>query len=97
MKKIISIILVIHLLVIVGCNSQKRQIPKEYSFETSAINDTVTIQEIVEWCNSTEWTIEEAQHMDSLNEKYGLPVLCAERNLDTIINHYHIIFSTRRD
>lgn len=60
--------------------------------------DTVRIQDIVDWCNSDTLTVKEAQHLDSLNRVgQGLPVKCAERDLDTIINHYHIIFTTRRD
>ena len=92
-----QIILIAVLFLLIGCNNTKKQI---FQSETSVINntDTVTIQEIVDWCNSTEWTAEEAQHMDSLNkEGQGLPVKCAERDLDTIINHYHIIFTTKRD
>lgn len=61
-----------------------------------------TIQEIVDWANSQEWTEEEIAHLDSMNEAYrdapvviGYPVRGAERNLDTIVNHLRIHFMTK--
>ena len=41
------------------------------------------------------FTAEEAAHWDSMNARgAGLLIRGAERNLDTIVNHYHFIFIT---
>lgn len=37
-------------------------------------------------------TPEEAAHLDSMNEYAGVFVRGAERDLDTIVNHFHLIF-----
>lgn len=48
--------------------------------DTSDLNEITAILEIVDWANSQEWTKEEeAQHMDSLNEHYTLPICDAEK------------------
>lgn len=97
MKQIIYII--VTLLLIAGCNSQRKQIPTEQLSETPI--DTVMIQEIdsikytVDFLNSLEWTEEEIAHLDSLEN--NLVCKNAERDLDTIINHIKVIFTTRRD
>lgn len=56
--------------------------------------ETSTIDEMIEWANNQEWTEEEIAHFDSLNENYALLIRGAERELDTIINHYHFYFTT---
>ena len=53
--------------------------------------DTVTVAEVVEWLNEDTFSVEAAAEWDSANGDY-LPIRCAERYLDTIINHYHVVF-----
>ena len=56
-------------------------------------NDTVTVAEVVEWLNEDTFSVEAAAEWDSMNANGGyLPIRGAERYLDTIINHYHVVF-----
>ena len=62
--------------------------------DTSDLNEITAILEVVDWANSDTLTEEEAQRFDSLNENNSLLIRNAERELDTIVNHYHFIFIT---
>lgn len=88
MKKILPTFL---LLSLVGCCQTKTN-PLETVNDTLTTIPVTTIQEIVDWANSQEYTKQEAEHWDSLSELYAYPVRDAERELDTIVNHLRIHF-----
>lgn len=54
------------------------------------------IERVCQEFASDTLTIEEAAHWDSMNATMGgyLLIRGAERNLDTIVNHLHLIFIT---
>ena len=79
MKKLLGLLL---LCIVGGCNQQK-------DTRKSVIEDTI------EWLTSGTFTKEDAAHWDSMNAEGGyLLIRGSERNLDTIINHTHVIFIT---
>ena len=79
MRKILGLLL---LCIIGGCNQQK-------DTRKSVIDDTI------EWLSTGTFTEEEAAHWDSMNAEGGsLLIRGAERDLDTIVNHVHIVFIT---
>ena len=58
-------------------------------------DDSLVIEETCRGYASLYFSPEEAAHMDSMNEDGGyLLVRGAERYLDTIVNHVHLIFVT---
>lgn len=85
MKKIILIALTLSL---IGCKNQNKHSQKDYI----PMFEITTIQEIVDWANSQEYTEDEAKYWDSLSILYAYPVRDAERELDTIVNHLRIHF-----
>ena len=76
-------------IVLSSCTEWKQEKTQEYDYDK-----VVTIQEVVDWANRDTFTIDEAQHFDSLNEHQALLICNAERELDTIVNHYHLHFVT---
>ncbi len=79
MKKLLGLLL---LCTVGGCNQQK-------DTRKSVIDDTI------EWLSSGAFTEEEAARWDSMNAEGGyLLIRGSERNLDTIVNHTHVIFIT---
>lgn len=90
MKKLVPIVALLILLT-VGCN--KSSAPQQMINEPIWGNDTVTVAEVVEWLNEDTFSAEAAAEWDSAGANGGyLPIRCAERYLDTIINHYHVVF-----
>ena len=91
MKKIIPV-----LLLLIGCTQNNSVLPtmqnKVKEDSTIITFEITTIQEIVDWANSQEYTKEEAEYWDSLSTIYAYPVRDAERELDTIVNHLRIHF-----
>ena len=90
MKKKLTYLLVFSLFLILSCSREKQTEKEKFLPPT----ETSTIDEMIEWANNQEWTEEEIAHFDSLNENYALLIRGAERELDTIINHYHFCFTT---
>lgn len=82
MRKILVILTV---LIMVGCISTP---PKHQS----------VIERMCHEFASDTLTPEEAAHWDSMNTTQGgyLLIRGAERNLDTIVNHVHLIFTTEK-
>jgi hypothetical protein len=76
-------------LILCGCKQKKHELVQENDY-----NKVVTIQEVIDWANRDTLTEKEAQHFDSLNEHDALLICNAERELDTIVNHYHLHFIT---
>ena len=57
------------------------------------MDTTTVIGEVVNWANAERYTKAEMAHFDSMNAEGGfLLIREAERHLDTIVNHLHIIF-----
>lgn len=82
MKKFIYIAIIL-----CGCSSQP----------TQPLQPQSTIENICQEVNSTALTSEEIAHWDSLiADGECLLVRGAERNLDTIVNHLHLIFITEQ-
>ena len=81
MKKLLLILTV---LIMFGCISTP---PKPQS----------VIERMCHVFASDTFTPEEAVHWDSMNAEGGYLLLRgAERNLDTIVNHVHLIFTTEK-
>jgi hypothetical protein len=84
MKKFIYLSIVI----LTGCSASTKQ------------NNTETSSVIERVCNdaaSDSLSLEEIAKWDSLNSKGEyLLVRGAERNLDTVVNHLHLIFTTEK-
>lgn len=90
-----QITLIITILLIIGCTTQspnQKTIPASDTISIDTTSQITTIQEIVDWANSQEYTEQEAAHWDSLSALYAYPVRDAERELDTIVNHLRIHF-----
>ena len=98
MKKTVFFFCLIALVIILGSctNNANNNEPRDEEHEVDKaiwINDTVTVAEVVEWLNEDTFSVEAAAEWDSANADGGyLPIRCAERYLDTIINHYHVVF-----
>ncbi|MBP3765140.1 MAG: hypothetical protein J6H19_05090 [Bacteroidaceae bacterium] len=95
-----KLLLVVITLLLIGCGEKKEKVEtKNFSeivpdtIECSTNYKVTTIQEIVDWANNQDWTDEEATHFDNMNEKYSLLIRGSERELDTIVNHYHFYFT----
>lgn len=85
MRKVLFWIFFIVLLV--GCISEKKH-PIEEDLP-------VSIKEACEGIAEQELTPEEIAHWDSMNAEGGYMLIRnAERNLDTTVNHLHMIFIT---
>lgn len=69
---------------VLGCQPHK---PDTYS--------SMSIEEICKDVENDVLTVEEVARWDSMNEEEGYVLIRgAERNLDTIVNHLHMIFIT---
>lgn len=90
MKLKLIFLFILSLFLLFSC-SREKQTEKDKFLPLTEIS---TIDEIIEWANNQEWTEDEIAHFDSLNENYALLIRGAERELDTIINHYHFYFTT---
>ena len=102
MKKIIPLLAII-LLAMVSCHRQKSSVTKD-----GLVNDTIQsfldednapikIEEVCKDAEKDILTPEEAAHWDSMNAEGGhMLIRNAERNLDTIVNHLHMVFTTDR-
>ena len=103
MKKILVLILLTTTLL--GC--KKQQSSQTVSMTNEEQQDTIVIDPYVPldgestidyMCrieSNVQLTLEEAAHWDSLNSDGGyLLVRGAERDLDTIVNHIRMIFTT---
>lgn len=90
MKKLL---ITIPLYIACGCVPTQR-------VHSNKTNDSIQVEESVieSMCKDAmrdTFTAEEAAHWDSMNARgIGLLIRGAERNLDTIVNHYHFIFIT---
>ena len=87
MKKLFAATILATLL---SCNSKSSQT------ESNVVREPVIERTCMELMSDT-LTLEEAAHWDSLNADGSrfLLIRRAERDLDTIINHYHVVFSTQ--
>lgn len=96
MKKIIPITIVILILGFVLSHESEWKTGKESKTQDTLDYDRVTtIQEIVEWAEQTQWSEEEAERLDSMNALgHSYLVRGSERNLDTIVNHLQITYTT---
>ena len=98
MKKIIPIIALL-LLMLASCQ-QSGKVSRQGDLSADSVDvvaDSDTMSVIESICESFNDTLtpEEAARWDSMNANGGgLLIRGAERNLDTIVNHTHIIFIT---
>ena len=93
MKRIL--ILLIAITTIVGCTKQSAQEAPVSDVEVSSQVHEPVIEEMCRDAADDVLTPEEIAHWDSMNANGGrLLIRGAERNLDTIVNHLHIVFTT---
>ena len=93
MKRIL--ILLIAIASIVGCTKQSAHEAPASDMEVSSQVHEPVIEEMCRDAADDVLTPEEIAHWDSMNANGGrLLIRGAERNLDTIVNHLHIVFTT---
>lgn len=95
MRNILYILILISSLVSCLHNHPKKDVALEAPPIDTVAMDTCgepVIQEVVEWMNQGKFTPEEAAYWDSMANEGCLFIRGAERHLDTIINHMHIVF-----
>ena len=94
MKKLLFTLIV---LVWAGCSKQKLPLAGNELVvieKDTSVNDSIhepVIQEVIEWMNQGKFTSEEVAYWDSMGNEGCLFIRDAERYLDTIINHMHIV------
>lgn len=87
MKKLVALI---PILIMVGCHKNAPTISLD------SANNTI-IEDVIKSYADDILTPEEAAHWDSMNAEGGyMLVRGAERYLDTVVNHLHIIFITEK-
>jgi hypothetical protein len=97
MRRIASYILVLILVIGVCCCNNRADNKSTDGVEKDSVEkDTLsTIEFMCRDAMHDTLTEEEAAHWDSMNANGGfLLIRGAERNLDTIVNHYHFVFTT---
>lgn len=95
MRKIASYILVLILVIGVCCCNNRADNKSTVGVEKDSVEkDTLsTIEFMCQDAMKMEMTKEDALYFDSMNAKgVGMYVRGAERYLDTIVNHIHMVF-----
>ena len=94
MRKILYLVFFV---CVVGCFTSPKKDLNTFADNNITGYDTVYVDEFIkDYILTDTFTPEDAAHFDSMNATgAGLYIRSAERSLDTIVNHYHLIFIPR--